>query len=176
MSMAVGRLIGWMEAIPYWIIALVIRISIAGVFWMSGQTKVTGWRVNDAAMELFRTEYNLPLINPVLAANMAAIAEHFLPALLVLGLATRFASIGLLAMTLVIQIFVYPDAWPTHGTWAGCLLVLIAKVPESFRSIDLLPGRVRVAPGLPVGRTINASDDRCRDRRAVGRAVPCRPA
>jgi putative oxidoreductase len=136
----IERLIGWMEAIPYWLIALVIRLSIAGVFWMSGQTKVTGWRVNDAAIELFRTDYKLPLIEPVLAASLAALAEHFFPMLLVLGLATRFAALGLLAMTLVIQIFVYPDAWPTHGTWAGCLLVLIANGAGSL-SVDRLIAR-----------------------------------
>lgn len=134
------RLIAWMEAIPHWLIALVIRLSIAGVFWMSGQTKVTGWRVNDAAIELFRTEYSLPLLDPVVAANMAALAEHLFPILLVLGLATRFAALGLLAMTLVIQIFVYPDAWPTHGTWAGCLLVLMAKGPGAI-SVDQLMAR-----------------------------------
>lgn len=123
----IRRIVSYLEAIPYWFVALIIRLSIAGVFWMSGQTKVTGWRVNDSTIELFRNEYNLPLINPVLAANLSAIAEHVLPILLVLGLATRFAAIGLLVMTLVIEIFVYPEAWPTHGTWAGCLLILMTK-------------------------------------------------
>lgn len=127
MNTLAGRFVSWMEAIPYWLVALVIRLSIAGVFWLSGQTKMTGWRVNESAIELFRSEYNLPIINPVLAAWMAAIAEHVFPVLLVLGLATRFAAAGLLVMTLVIQIFVYPEAWPTHGTWAGCLLVLMMK-------------------------------------------------
>lgn len=121
------RIVSYLEAIPYWFVALVIRLSIAGVFWMSGQTKITGWRVNESTIELFRNEYNLPLINPVLAANLSALAEHVLPILLVLGLATRFAAIGLLVMTLVIEIFVYPEAWPTHGTWAGCLLILMTK-------------------------------------------------
>lgn len=124
---SIRRIIGYLEAIPYWFVALVIRLSIAGVFWMSGQTKITGWRVNESTIELFRNEYNLPLINPVLAANLSALAEHVLPILLVLGLATRFAAIGLLVMTLVIEIFVYPEAWPTHGTWAGCLLILMTK-------------------------------------------------
>jgi putative oxidoreductase len=121
------RIVSYLEAIPYWFVALVIRLSIAGVFWMSGQTKITGWRVNESTIELFRNEYNLPLINPVLAANLSALAEHVLPILLVLGLATRFAAIGLLVMTLVIEIFVCPEAWPTHGTWAGCLLILMTK-------------------------------------------------
>jgi len=123
----VQRLIARLECIPYWFQALLIRVSIAGVFWQSGQTKLEGWRVSDTAVELFRSEYNLPLIDPTLAAHLAALAEHVFPGLLVLGLATRFAALALLGMTLVIQIFVYPDAWPTHGTWAACLLVLIAQ-------------------------------------------------
>lgn len=133
-------ILAWMEAIPYWLIALVIRLSIAGVFWMSGRTKMTGWGVNESAIDLFRTEYNLPLIDPVIAAHMAALAEHAFPTLLVLGLATRIAALALLVMTLVIQTFVYPEAWPTHGTWAGCLLVLMAKGAGSV-SVDRMIAR-----------------------------------
>src|SRR5262245_34500521 len=125
------------SAIPHWAIALVARASIAGVFWQSGQTKVDGWRLTDTAIELFRSEYRLPLIDPALAAHLAALAEHLFPILLVIGLATRFAATALLAMTLVIQIFVYPDAWPTHGTWAACFLMLIARGP-GFLSLDHL--------------------------------------
>jgi putative oxidoreductase len=125
----VDRLIGAMQAIPYWFVALVTRVSIAGVFWQSGQTKVDGFRVTDTAIELFRSEYRLPLIDPVVGAHLAAFAEHFFPVLLVLGLATRFAALALLVMTLVIEIFVYPDAWPTHGTWAACLLILMTRGP-----------------------------------------------
>ena len=124
---SIGRLVGAMEAIPYWFVALVTRISVAGVFWQSGQTKVDGWHVTDTAVELFRNEYRLPLIDPAVAAHLAAFAEHFFPALLVLGLATRFSSLALLFMTLVIEIFVYPDAWPTHGTWAACFLLLMTR-------------------------------------------------
>lgn len=118
---------GLMAAIPYWFIALVTRISIAAVFWRSGQTKVEGWRLSETAIDLFRDEYRLPLIDPVIGAYLAAFAEHFFPVLLVLGFATRFAALALLVMTLVIEIFVYPDAWPTHGTWAACFLILMAK-------------------------------------------------
>jgi len=123
----IGRLVGAMDAIPYWLVALVARISVAGVFWRSGQTKVDGWHVNETAIELFRSEYRLPLIDPVIAAHLAAYAEHFFPVLLVLGLATRVAALALLVMTLVIEIFVYPDAWPTHGTWAACFLLLMMR-------------------------------------------------
>lgn len=113
--------------IPYWFVALVLRIPIAGVFWQSGQTKVEGWHLSSSAIELFKDEYKLPVIDPTLAAYLATFAEHFFPVLLVLGLATRFAALSLLIMTLVIEIFVYPDAWPTHGTWAACFLVLMAQ-------------------------------------------------
>lgn len=123
----VDRLIGAMEAIPYWFVALVTRISIAGVFWQSGQTKVDGFHVTESAIELFRSEYRLPVIDPVIGAHLAAFAEHFFPILLVLGFATRFSAFALLGMTLVIQIFVYPDAWPTHGTWAACFLLLMTR-------------------------------------------------
>lgn len=116
-----------MSYIPYWFVALILRIPIAAVFWRSGQTKVEGWHLSSSAIELFKDEYRLPLIDPTLAAYLATFAEHFFPVLLVLGLATRFAALSLLIMTLVIEIFVYPDAWPTHGTWAACFLVLMAQ-------------------------------------------------
>lgn len=123
----VKRAIGAMEAIPYWFVSLITRIAIAGVFWQSGQTKVEGFRISESAIELFRSEYRLPLIDPVVGATLAAIAEHLFPVLLVIGLATRFSALALLGMTLVIQIFVYPDAWPTHGTWAACFLLLMTR-------------------------------------------------
>ena len=109
------------------LVLLVQRVGIAAVFFMSGRTKVDGFlTVNDTAFELFRTEYALPLIKPEIAAYAATYSEHLFPILLVLGLFTRFAALGLLGMTLVIQTFVYPDAWPTHLSWAGLLLPLIA--------------------------------------------------
>jgi len=112
---------------PSSLLLLVQRLGIAAVFFMSGRTKVDGWlTVNDSAFELFRTDYALPLIKPEVAAYAAAYSEHLFPLLLVLGLFTRFAATALLIMTLVIEIFVYPDAWPTHLSWAGLLLPLIA--------------------------------------------------
>lgn len=116
-----------LSCIPYWFVALIGRIAIAAVFWRSGQTKLEGWRVSDTAVELFRDEYKLPVIDPAIAAYLATFAEHFFPFLLVIGLATRFSALALLIMTLVIEIFVYPDAWPTHGTWAAIFLMLMAR-------------------------------------------------
>ncbi len=117
------------ERIPHDLIALVARLSVAAVFWQSGQTKLDGWRVSDSALYLFENEYRLPLISPWLGAHLAAFAEHLFPVLLVIGLASRLSALALLAMTLVIQVFVYPGAWPTHGTWAACLLLILARGP-----------------------------------------------
>jgi putative oxidoreductase len=123
--------------IPDAAILLAARIFPAAVFWFSGRTKVEGWNISENAIVLFEYEYALPLIPPLLAAWLATIAEHLFPILLVLGLATRFAALALLLMTLVIQIFVYPAAWPTHGVWAACFLIVIAKGPGPL-SLDRL--------------------------------------
>lgn len=136
----VGQTMQALGHIPNDVIALVARLSIAGVFWRSGETKLDGWSVSDSAVYLFENEYRLPLIDPWLAAHLAAFAEHVFPALLVVGLASRLSALALLAMTLVIEIFVYPDAWPTHGTWAACLLFIAARGPGLF-SIDALIAR-----------------------------------
>ncbi len=121
--------IGLANRIPHDLVALVARLSIAGVFWQSGQTKLDGWRVSDSALYLFENEFRLPLISPFIAAHLATFAEHLFPVLLVIGLASRLSAAALLAMTLVIQVFVYPGAWPTHGTWAACLLLILARGP-----------------------------------------------
>lgn len=133
-----------LERIPMSLLTLCARIFPAAVFWQSGQTKVEGWRVTDGAVALFQEEYRLPLVDPWLAAHAAALAEHALPILLVLGLATRLSAAALLAMTLVIEIFVYPDAWPTHGIWATCFLLVIARGPGVV-SLDHLLWKRRAA-------------------------------
>jgi putative oxidoreductase len=116
------------QLVSHDLLALLCRISVAAIFWLSGRTKVTGWlEISDSAITLFETEYQLPLVPPVLGAHMAAYAEHFFPILLVLGLATRFGALALLGMTAVIQIFVYPQAWPTHLSWAVIMLYLITR-------------------------------------------------
>lgn len=113
---------------PPSLLLLIQRLGIAAVFFMSGRTKVDGLlTVNDGAFELFRTDYALPLVKPEIAAYAATYSEHLFPLLLVLGLFTRFAALALLIMTSIIEIFVYPDAWPTHLSWAGLLLPLIAR-------------------------------------------------
>lgn len=128
------------ERIPHSLIALLARLSIGSVFWMSGQTKVMGLGLADGTVDLFRDEYKLPFIDPAVAAVLAAISEHLFSALLIVGLASRLSALALLGMTLVIEIFVYPDAWATHGTWAICFLLILTKGPGHF-SLDALIAR-----------------------------------
>ncbi len=104
----IGAIIHLMDLIPQSFISLCARIFPAAVFWLSGETKVDGFHLKDSAVALFREEYALPLIDPTIAATMAAFAEHFFPVLLVIGFASRFAALALLGMTAVIEIFVYP--------------------------------------------------------------------
>lgn len=113
-----------LERVPYALLALPLRLAVATVFWRSGMTKLANW---DTAVALFADEYRLPVLPPELAATMAASIELSTPVLLVLGLFTRAASLVLLGMTAVIEIFVYPQAWPTHIQWAAMLLVLLCR-------------------------------------------------
>ena len=116
------------KLVPHDALALINRVAIGAIFFLSGRTKVEGWlTVTDSAYTLFREEYKLPLIPIEIAANAATWAEHLFPLLLVLGLFTRLSALALLGMTLVIQLFVYPDAWPTHLSWAGLLLYLVGR-------------------------------------------------
>lgn len=120
------------------VLALATRVAIAAIFFLSGRTKVESFlTLTDSAYELFRTEYKLPLVPPEIAAHLAAYAEHLFPVLLVLGLFTRLSALALLGMTLVIQVFVYPDAWPTHLSWAALLLYLVGRGGGAL-SIDRL--------------------------------------
>ena len=109
-------------------LCLVARMAIASTFFLSGRTKVEGFlSITPSTYDLFQSEYALPLVSPWLAAHLATYAEHLFPLLLVLGLFTRLSALALLGMTTVIEVFVYPDAWPTHLTWAALLLLLIAR-------------------------------------------------
>jgi putative oxidoreductase len=117
-------------------LVLVARVSIAAIFLLSGRTKVSGFlTITPSTYELFRSEYALPLISPELAAHLATYSEHLFSLLLILGLFSRLSALALLGMTLVIEIFVYPDAWPTHLSWAGLLLLIVARGAGAF-SLD----------------------------------------
>lgn len=131
------RLQAW---IGHDLLALAARFSIAAIFFQSGRTKVEGFlTVTEGTYELFRTEYRLPLLPPEIAAHLSAGVETFVPILLVLGLATRFSAFVLLGMTTIIEIFVYPDAWPTHLSWAAILLYLLGRGAGRF-SLDRVFG------------------------------------
>jgi len=119
---------GLTSLISHWLLALAARVAVAAIFFLSGRTKVDGLlTVNDSAYTLFREDYKVPLLPPEVAAHLAAYAEHLFPILLLLGLFTRLSALALLGMTAVIQIFVYPSAWPTHLSWAALLLYLAAR-------------------------------------------------
>ncbi len=104
--------------IPQDLLALAARVFPAVVFWQSARTKVDGFSIKDSTYFLF---------------------EHVLPVLLILGVFSRFSALGLLIMTAVIQVFVFPDAWVTHGLWAAALLVTVAQGPGRL-SLDHLFG------------------------------------
>ncbi len=116
---------GW---VGHSLLAFCARLALGAIFLQSGRTKVEGFlTVTEGTYTLFREEYRLPLLPPEIAAHLATYAEHLLPALLVVGLLTRLSAAGVLGMTAVIQLFVYPDAWPTHLSWAALALFLVGR-------------------------------------------------
>lgn len=123
------QLAGFARALtPDWLVLLVARFGVAAIFFQSGRTKVEGLlTITPGAYQLFEEEYRLPFLSPDVAAHLATYAEHLFPLLLFIGLFTRASAAALLLMTLVIEIFVYPDAWPTHLSWAGLLLLLFGR-------------------------------------------------
>lgn len=128
-------------AVPEAIALLFARVALAGIFWRSARTKVeegTWLQMSDTTVFLFQEEYGMPF--PEITGLLATYAEHFFPILLVLGLATRFGAAGLLGMTLVIQFFVYPEAWwSVHIIWVALALVLITR-GGGLLSLDKLVG------------------------------------
>jgi len=128
------RAIALLERVPVAIPQLLFRFGIGLVFWRSAQSKLTSW---DTTLLLFREEYKVPVLPPELAAYLATAVELTAPILLALGLATRLGAAATLGMTLVIQLFVYPESYPDHLLWAGPLLYLVLRGPGVL-SIDHL--------------------------------------
>ena len=126
------RVVRWLDGISYSLLALPLRFAVATVFWNSGTTKLASW---ETTIALFEDEYQVPILPPEIAAYMAATIELATPVLLVLGFLTRPTATVLLGMTAVIEIFVYPAAWPTHIQWAAMLFILLARGPGRF-SVD----------------------------------------
>ena len=133
--------------VPEGLALLLVRLALAGVFWRSGRSKIvegTWATISDSTYYLFAEEYNNVPLPSDFAAVMAAAAEHIFPVLLLFGLFTRGAALGLLGMTMVIQIFVYPEAWwPVHSLWAALCLVLIVRGGGLFSADTLIAGRRR---------------------------------
>ena len=117
---------------PTSIFQLLFRICAGGVFWYSGLTKIDSWQ---STVLLFQDEYKVPVLPPEFAATLATAIELSCPVLLVSGLATRLATLPLLAMTFVIEAFVYPEDWLQHLTWASMLLFILTRGPGPI-SID----------------------------------------
>jgi putative oxidoreductase len=132
-----GTARGWLERIPYSVIALVARLATAVVFWRSGSVKLDDWA---GTLTLFEDEYKVPLIPPHFAAYAATAMELGGAVLMLLGLGTRAVALAYLGMIAVIQIFVYPSAWPTHVQWLAFLLILLARGPGAL-SLDALIAR-----------------------------------
>lgn len=134
-----SALIGWMGKIPQDLIQLTLRLGLAGIFWMSARTKVTGFlSISDSTYFLFEEEYRLPLLPVDIAVPLATYTEHLLPILLAFGLATRLSAFGLFVMALVIQLFVYPSAFlSTHLGWFAMALAVMGYGPGRL-SIDHL--------------------------------------
>ncbi|MGB5483682.1 DoxX family protein [Parasphingorhabdus sp.] len=128
-------------AVPEAIALLFTRVALAGIFWRSARTKVEdgSWlQMSDTTVFLFKEEYGMPY--PEITGLIATYAEHFLPLLVVFGLFTRVGAAGLLAMTLVIQLFVYPEAWwQTHIIWVALTGILIVRGGGMF-SLDRMIG------------------------------------
>lgn len=138
-ALAAGR-------IPEAAALLLLRIALAGVFWRSGQTKVVEGgvlQIDPAQYDLFASEFSGLPLDPVIAVPLTAYAEHLFPILLLFGFATRLSAGALLVMTLVIQIFVFPDAWwPVHSLWAAMAAILIVRGGGLF-SLDAIIARLR---------------------------------
>ena len=132
--------------IPESIALFLLRLALAGVFWRSGQTKViegSFLQIDPSQYDLFASEFSGLPLDSAIAVPLTTYAEHFFPILLLLGLATRFSAGALLVMTMVIQIFVFPDAWwPVHSLWVAMAAILIVRGGGLF-SLDALLARLR---------------------------------
>ena len=130
------RALALLDAIPYWLIALIARAATCTVFLSSGTEKLADW---SATLALFENEYKVPFLPPHPAAYFATTVEIGCALLVMTGLFTRFAVFMLIGMTAVIEVFVYPMAWPTHIQWLAFMFILLARGPGKV-SLDALIG------------------------------------
>jgi putative oxidoreductase len=127
-----------LDRVPYSVLALVARAATFSVFFRSGLVKLADW---NATLMLFQTEYNVPVLPPNVAATLAASMELGLSTLVLLGFCTRLSALGLLGMVSVIQIFVYPNAWPDHIQWLAFMLFIVCRGPGKI-SLDYILSRI----------------------------------
>ncbi len=120
----IRRALDGLDRVPYALLALPLRFAVATIFWNSAMVHLANW---DTTLELFDTDYRLPILPPLPTAYMAIAIELTAPVLLVIGFLTRPTALVLLGMTTVIEVFVYPLAWPTHVQWAAAMLVLLCR-------------------------------------------------
>ncbi len=125
---------------PASMIQLMARVAVGAIFFKSGLTKIANW---DLTVMLFRDEYAVPVLPPHIAAFLGTTAELICPVLLVLGLATRLGTLPLLAMTFVIQTFVYPENWAEHLSWATLLLFILTRGPGAISIDNVIAGVLR---------------------------------
>jgi putative oxidoreductase len=129
----------WLELFPLSVIALAMRIGVGAVFFNSGMLKYNSW---EFAVKLFEDEYKVPVLPPTVAAWLAMVNELTFSVLLFVGLATRLATLPLLGMILIIQIFVYPQAWTEHLLWASLLVYLLTRGPGALSLDHLIERRM----------------------------------
>ena len=137
-----GDLLRLGDAVPLSLVQLAGRVAVAHVFWQSAQTKLASWPVT---LQLFALEYQVPLLDPSVAAPLATAAEITGSILIFFGLFARFGALMLLGVTTTIQIFVYPGHWTEHLLWASLLLLILARgagaISLDHLAIKLLGGR-----------------------------------
>jgi putative oxidoreductase len=138
MKVAILAMREWLARFPLSILQLAMRVGVGAVFFRSGLLKYNSW---EFTVQLFRDEYKVPLLDPAVAAELAMIQELSVPIFLFVGLATRVATLPLLAMIAVIQTFVFPNAWSDHLLWSSALVFILTRGPGVF-SVDHLLARV----------------------------------
>jgi putative oxidoreductase len=133
-----GKLAKALGGVSWDILAIPMRAAAFSVFFRSGRVKIADW---GSTVDLFRSEYRVPVLPPDLAASLATTVELGCSTLLLLGLATRFAALAVLGMIAIIQVFVYPSAWPDHIQWFAFLFPLLLRGAGKY-SLDGV-----IAPG-----------------------------
>jgi len=137
----IERQVYWLLAVldnfPLWPVQTCARVAVGLVFLQSGLNKLESW---EPTLAFFRDEYRLPFLSYDLAAQLGTTVEVTASLFLLAGLFARLATLPLLGMIAVIEIFVYPQAWVEHLTWASLLLLILLR-GAGLLSVDHLLAR-----------------------------------